>query len=222
MGWVEEPTRRGHYAVGLGLLHLGRAAMDQELHRRVATPVLRTLRDQTQMTVHLHVLRGLHQVCVERLDGRVLQGHGLRIGGTLPLHAGAGSRVLLAFSGEETEQRSRHAVLDRGHAQALTSKTPTTAREIDAHLRRILSTGVALSSEDNTYGVAAVARRSSPAPTGAPAAVSISCTPDNLADPGRRTSFVEAVRTAAATISDLHAHPVSTGSARAGWSGGAP
>ena len=208
MGWVEEPHRRGHYAVGLGLLHLGRAAMDQEVNRRIAMPVLRALRDETQMTVYLQVLRGLRSVCVERLDGRVLQGHGLRIGGTLPLHAGAGPRVLLAFSGAETAERWRRSVLERGQAHALTATTPTTAREIDALLRRIRSTGVSVSSEDNTYGVAAVGAPVFAGTDRCVAAVSISCSPAHVADALRRAELVDAVRKAATTISDLHGHRV--------------
>ena len=61
-----------------------------------------------------------------------------------------------------------------------------------------------VTSEDNTYGVAAV---SAPIVAGTDrcvAAVSVSCSPDQLADPARRTDLVTAVRRAAATISELH------------------
>ena len=204
MGWVEEPRKRGHYALGLGLLHLSRAALDQEINRRVAMPLLRALRDETQLTVYLHVLRGLRSVCVERLDGRTLQGHGLRIGGTLPLHAGAGPTVLLAFSGPETTERWLRSVLDRGQAVALTTRTPTTAREIDALLRQIRSAGVSVSSEDNTYGVAAVGAPIYAGTDRCVAAVSVSCSPAQVADPARRAELTTAVRRAAATISELH------------------
>lgn len=208
MGWIEEPQKRGHYALGLGLLHLSRAAMDQEVNRRIAMPVLRALRDETQMTVYLNVLRGLRSVCVERLDGRTLQGHGLRIGGSLPLHAGAGPRVLLAFSGSAVYDRWRQAVLDRGQAVALTTKTPTTAREIDTLVSRIRSTGVSISSEDNTYGVAAIGAPVFAGTDRCVAAVSISGTPAHFVDEQRRSELTSAVRRAAARISDLHAQPL--------------
>ena len=70
MGWVEETPRRGRYALGLQLVQLGRAAVEQELERRVALPALRALRNETGLTVYLTVLRGLRAVCVERIDGR--------------------------------------------------------------------------------------------------------------------------------------------------------
>lgn len=203
MGWVEEPHKRGHYALGLGMLHLSRAAMDQEVNRQIAMPVLLALRDETQMTVYLHVLRGLRSVCVERLDGRILQGHGLRIGGSLPLHAGAGARALLAFSGHGTLEHWRTSILERGQAEAFTTKTPTTAREIDALINRIRSTGVSISSEDNTYGIAAIGAPIFANADRCVAAVSIGCTPTRLADPHRRAELITAVRRAAATISDL-------------------
>lgn len=203
MGWVEEPRKRGHYALGLGLLHLSRAAMDQEVNRRIAMPVLRALRDETQMTVYLHVLRGLRSVCIERLDGRTLQGYGLRIGGALPLHAGAGARVLLAFSGPETEERWRQSVLQRGQATAFTTRTPTTSAEIDTLIRRTRTTGVSVSSEDNTYGIAAVGAPVFAGTDRCVAAVSVSCTPDVVADEDRRAALTATVRRAAVTISDL-------------------
>lgn len=208
LGWVEEPAKRGRYALGLGLLHLSRAAIDQEVNRRVAMPVLLALRDETQMTVYLNVLRGLRAVCVERLDGRVFEGHGLKIGGTLPLHAGAGPRVLLAFSGQDVLARWKQSVLARGQAEEFTAKTPTTEREIDILVSRIRSTGVSISSEDNTYGVAAVGAPIFAGTDRCVAAVSISCTPAHLADAQRRSELMTAVRRASARISDLQANPM--------------
>lgn len=210
MGWVEEPYRRGHYGLGLGILHLSRAAIDQEFNRRAALPVLALLRDETQMTVYLNVLRGLRCVCIERLDGRALQGHGIRIGGTLPLHAGAGARVLLAFSEPETVERWKESILKRGQATAFTTKTPTTAEEIDLLINRIRSSGVSFSFEDNTYGIAAVAAPIFNSTGRCVAAVSAGCRPSHLDDANRRAELASAVRRAATTISDLLAQPVPT------------
>ena len=126
MGWVEETTKRGHYVLGLRLVQLGRAAIEQGFARRLALPALRALRDQTGLTVYLTVVRGLRAVCVERLDGREVLTYGLQFGGSLPLHAGAGPNVLLAFSDPIVYQRwqstssvaARRRPSPRGHLEA--------------------------------------------------------------------------------------------------------
>ena len=114
MGWVEETPRRGRYALGLQLVQLGRAAVEQEFERRLALPALRALRNDTGLTVYLTVLRGLSAVCVERIDGREVLAFGLQFGGSLPLHAGAGPNVLLAFGDPAVRQRWRESVRGAG------------------------------------------------------------------------------------------------------------
>lgn len=202
-GWVEEPAERGHYGVGLGLLHLSRSAMDHEINRKVAMPVLLALRDGTGLTVYLHVVRGFRSVCVERFDGRRVEGHGLKIGGSLPLHAGAGARALLAFSNPAFIERWKTTVLYAGHLERFTDNTPVTEREIDILINRIRSSGVSTSSEDNTYGVAAVAAPIFNRSNKCVAAVSVSCSPAYLAEQRRRSSLVTAVVRAATRISGL-------------------
>ncbi|WP_169250966.1 IclR family transcriptional regulator [Brevibacterium sp. 'Marine'] len=208
LGWVEEPSKRGHYAVGLGLLHLSRSAMDQEVNRKVAMPVLLSLRDNTEMTVYLHVVRGFRSVCVERFDGRRVEGQGLRIGGSLPLHAGAGARALLAFSGPDFIERWKKSELHLGKVERFTDNTPVTEKEIDILISRIQASGISTSSEDNTYGVAAVGAPIFARSNKCVAAVSVSCSPAYLADQQRRSRLVTAVTRAAARISELQVNPL--------------
>ena len=201
MGWVEETPRRGRYALGLQLVQLGRAAVEQEFERRVALPALRTLRNDTGLTVYLTVLRGLSAVCVERIDGREVLAFGLQFGGSLPLHAGAGPNVLLAFAEPGVRQRWRESVRERGEAVALTPRTPRTLGELDAVIKRVRTDGYAVSSETNTVGIAAI---------GAPvlddqgrclAAVSVSGLPDEVLSPRRQPTLIEQVQQAAQRIS---------------------
>jgi DNA-binding IclR family transcriptional regulator len=212
MGWVEETTRRGRYALGLQLVQLGRAAVEQEFERRLALPALRALRDDTGLTVYLTVLRGLSAVCVERIDGREVLAFGLQFGGSLPLHAGAGPNVLLAFGDPAVRQRWRESVRERGEAVALTPRTPRTLGELDALIKRVRADGYAVSSETNTVGIAAI---------GAPvldeqgrclAAVSVSGLPDDILSPHRRPTLIEEVQRAAQRISSaLAGVPTKTG-----------
>jgi DNA-binding IclR family transcriptional regulator len=202
MGWVEETTKRGHYVLGLRLVQLGRAAIEQGFARRLALPALRALRDQTGLTVYLTVVRGLRAVCVERLDGREVLTYGLQFGGSLPLHAGAGPNVLLAFSDPIIYQRWHEYVERRGEAEALTPRTPRSLTDIDALLKKVRHNGYAVSSEANTIGIAAI---------GAPillkdgqciAAVSLAGTPEEILSKSRQPALVEAVRQTARRVAD--------------------
>jgi DNA-binding IclR family transcriptional regulator len=213
MGWVEETTKRGRYVLGLRLVELGRAAIEQGFERRVALPVLQALRNETGLTVYLTVLRGLRAVCVERMDGREVQAFGMQFGGSLPLHAGAGPNVLLAFSGPAVYERWQTRVAARGEAEALTPRTPRSLSAIDALVRKVRHNGYAVSSETNTIGIAAI---------GAPvltedghclAAVSLSGTPEEILNPRRQPGLIESVRRAAQRIGDLSTPRLATAAA---------
>jgi DNA-binding IclR family transcriptional regulator len=203
MGWVEETTKRGRYVLGLRLVQLGRAAIEQGFERRVALPVLRALRNESGLTVYLTVLRGLRAVCVERMDGREVLTFGMQFGGSLPLHAGAGPNVLLAFSEPVVYQRFHEYVSRRGEAEALTPRTPRSLTDIESLVKKVRHNGYAVSSEANTIGIAAI---------GAPvltddghclAAVSLAGTPEEVLSPRRQPVLIDSVRRAARRVADL-------------------
>ena len=203
MGWIEEGNKRGRYALGVGLLHLGRGAMDQDVNRLAALPVLRALRDESGLTVYLTVVRGLRAVCIERLDGQSLSRGGMQIGGSLPLHAGAGPQVLLANGDQSLHERWWQYVGARGQAPALTSKTPVSPGDLEAMMRRVRANGYSVSSEDNVYGLAAIGAPIRASDGRCVAAVSVSTSPGDLADPRRLERLISATRRAAQSISDI-------------------
>ncbi|GAA4978589.1 hypothetical protein GCM10023205_53350 [Yinghuangia aomiensis] len=202
LGWVTDGPRRGSYALDIGLLPLGRAAAGQSRTRACALPVMRALREETGLTVYLTVPRGTRAVCVERIDGRTLQNFGLLLGGTLPLHAGAGPRVLLAFGDTELRGRWRRSVEQRGEARSLTALTPVSTRDIEDLLQKVVLNGYAVSTEDNVPGLAAIGAPIFDADHGCLAALSISGRRDDLLHPDRRHAFVTAVVRSAQRISE--------------------
>lgn len=149
---VEPGMRRGTYRLGLGLLRLGAAVATGFDERQAALPVLQRLHDETGETVFLCVRRGNEAVCIERLDGRRVQSLALRIGGSLPLHAGAAPRVLLAF---EPKERWEEYVAEGG-LEVFTLKTPAAKAVIFRSLDEIRKLGYAVSDEDVTVGIAAL------------------------------------------------------------------
>ena len=149
---VENGSRRGTYRLGLKLFRLGSTVVTRFDERAAALPVMERIHDDTGETVFLCVKRGFDAVCIERLDGRRVQSLALRLGGALPLHAGAAPRVLLAFEAPEfwTEYLAARP------PERLTPNTPTTREVLFPLLEETRESGFAVSDEDITIGIAAV------------------------------------------------------------------
>ncbi|MFF9647380.1 IclR family transcriptional regulator [Kitasatospora aureofaciens] len=151
---VEKGARRGTYRLGLHLLRLGESVKSGFDERALALPVMEQLHEATGETVFLCVRRGPEAVCIERLDGKWVQSLALRVGGSLPLHAGAAPRVLLANAGRESWHEYIKAA--DGNLKAFTPSTPVTAEDLIPELENTLRTGVAVSDGDVTVGIAAL------------------------------------------------------------------
>jgi DNA-binding IclR family transcriptional regulator len=152
LGLVERGSRRGTYRLGLKLFRLGSAVVSRFDERAAALPVMERIHEETGETVFLCVRRGLEAVCIERLDGRRVQSLALRLGGSLPLHAGAAPRILLAFESPEfwAEYLAARA------PEQLTPNTPTRPDVLYPLLEQTRESGYAVSDEDVTIGIAAV------------------------------------------------------------------
>src|SRR5579862_7015338 len=119
---VEPGAQPGSYRLGWKLMRLGAAVVERLDERQAALPVMERVHERVGETVFLLVRRGFDAVCIERLDGLRVQSLALRLGGSLPLHAGAGPRALLAWEPRVFwEEYVRTAPLT-----AVTDKTPAT------------------------------------------------------------------------------------------------
>lgn len=153
LGFVEAaPPPGSRYQLSLGLFRLGRVVASRIGIRAVALPVMERLFDQTGETVFLMIRNGHGALCVERLDGRRVQSMAVNVGGTLPLHLGAGPMVLLAHV-------DRSIAEDYLASGTLTARTPRSVSDTDQVRRRleeIRTQGYAVSDEDLVPGIAAV------------------------------------------------------------------
>ena len=147
---VEPGSQSGTWRLGLRLLRLGSAVTERLDERQAALPVMARIHEATEETVFLCVRRGDEAVCIERIEGLHVQSLALRLGGSLPLHAGAAPRTLLAWEprAEWEAYVERAAVLDR-----YTDRTPVTLSELFAELEQTLARGYATSDEDITPGI---------------------------------------------------------------------
>lgn len=133
------------------LIHLGRAAQSSIPLVRAARPMLEELTVLTGLTAFVCRNRGLHIECLDRTDGPVVAPLALAPGTTLPSHAGAASRVLLALSDELMA-----ATLKQESLSSLTPQTLTSAEDLLKDARQTRSQRYSLSDEDVTIGVAAI------------------------------------------------------------------
>jgi DNA-binding IclR family transcriptional regulator len=146
-----ERRHDGTYEIGTRLWHLGfLSPMHAEL-REISLPYLQDLCAATGDTVHLAVRDGTEALYVERLGGvrsvRVVS----RPGGTLPLHATAVGKVLLAWAPVAV----RDSVLDR--PVRLTPYTVVEPSRLAAQLAEIRRTGAAWTREELVCGASSIA-----------------------------------------------------------------
>jgi DNA-binding IclR family transcriptional regulator len=149
---VEPGRRRGTYLLGLKLFRLGSTVVSRFDAREAALPVMERIHEEIGETVFLCIRRGYEAVCIERIDGRRVNLLALGLGGSLPLHAGAVARTLLAFEPPAFWDE----YLEPWQPEALTSKTPATRKALLDELRLTRERGYAISDEDVTPGVGAV------------------------------------------------------------------
>ncbi len=108
LGAAEQDSHSRLYRPGSRLAELAPGG-EPEL-RRIALPIMRQLRDETEETVTLHLIEGDSHVVVEQVESE----HEIRrinpIGQPVPLVSGATARAILAFLPAD----ERAAVLARG------------------------------------------------------------------------------------------------------------
>jgi DNA-binding IclR family transcriptional regulator len=88
----------GRFRLGLRLFELGSAALGDVGLVDAARPVLADLRDATGESAQLYVRDGDHRVCLVSVEPRSGLRDTVPVGTPLPLDAGSGGRVLLAYS----------------------------------------------------------------------------------------------------------------------------
>lgn len=110
------------------------------------------INEQTGETVYLCVRRGNQAVCIERMEGARVAVLALLLGGSLPLHVGAAPRALLAFEPQESWEN----YLANADLESFTPNTPVSAEDVTRELQKVRETGLSVSDEDVTIGIAAV------------------------------------------------------------------
>lgn len=152
-GYVEQDQETRAYLPGPALVRMAVSIARGLDLRTVARPIMQELVERLGETIHLSVLRDAKSVFIESIETTRALRVGVRTGLTLPAHATASGRVLLA----ELVREDLHRVLPHAELPAVTERTVTSRAELEAMLAGVRETGFATSLGESEEDVASVA-----------------------------------------------------------------
>ena len=115
---------------------------------QTVVPFLEALRAKTRETVHFNVIEGRFRVCAYTLESQQNLKAGMPAGNRSPLHAGASSKCLLAFSSEEFREDYINIPLT-----PITENTIVNKIQLTDELEKIRNRGYASSLGERTPGL---------------------------------------------------------------------
>ena len=149
-GFLDRSENR-HYRLSLHILTLGSRVMDRLDVSSVADPVLRVLQKRLQETVHLAICEHLNAVYLIKLDPERPLRMVSQVGRSVPLHASAVGKVLLAYHHDLVA-----AIIARG-LQAYTPRTITSGDQLVQQLQDVRRNGYAMDSGEIADGLMCLA-----------------------------------------------------------------
>ena len=148
---MEQDNETSGYRLGIRIFQMGNIVKYQRRVGEIAHPFLVELRNITKETVILVVIEGHRSLVLREVEGV----HMVRLthdeGRTMPLHAGASSKIVLAHlsAGEQDE------IIQEG-LPGFTENTITDAIELKKELAKIRENGYAYSDQELDEGARAI------------------------------------------------------------------
>ena len=149
---VRDPVSR-KFTISFGLYQIGVRGLGGTDMKEVCRPALERLRDLTGDTVFLSRLVGGEIVCIAMAEGRRPLRLFVREGQTMPAHAAASARVILA----QCDDAQARAIVAAQRFESFTKRTPTRIEEVMQHLDRVREQGYDVCEEELDADVWAVA-----------------------------------------------------------------
>jgi IclR family acetate operon transcriptional repressor len=151
-GWLEADANTARYRLGVRALICGTAYLDRDAVVPFATEALERIREKTGFTAHFARRNGTEVVYLETRESQRSTHLVSRVGRTLPTHATALGKALLAeLTHDEIE------ALMPASLTALTPNTITTLEGLHAECAATRERGYAAEIEEGTLGVRCVA-----------------------------------------------------------------
>lgn len=150
--FVTQTDHPGRFRLGLKLVELGNVVLGGIDLRQIAYPMMTRLARETGESVFLTVISNDHVLCIDKIDGHQRVRAMISIGDHYQLHAGASSKILLAYLPSNTID----SLIARGLAP-ITPNTITDPERLKEDLIMIRKQGWAYSIGELTPGAACVA-----------------------------------------------------------------
>jgi IclR family transcriptional regulator, KDG regulon repressor len=152
-GYVEQEPDNQEYQLGLKVLELGMAKLQQIDLVREATPYLKELVNQCNETAHLGVLEEGDVLYLAKVESSQTIRMCSYAGKRAPLHCTALGKVLLAFLPEE----ERKKILEQKELPRLTDNTINDRNKLEKELSKIQKQDFALDQEENEKDMRCIA-----------------------------------------------------------------
>jgi IclR family acetate operon transcriptional repressor len=151
-GMLRRDPQRRVYALGFRCFELARSAYAMPDLAAAAGAELRALRDLTGETTYLATLDGLEVISLERMDGAHSQRSNSALGQRKPLHCTSQGKAILAA----LDETRRDALVRDITLKAVTPRSITDRRRLQAELRATAARGYAIDDEEIVPGVRCV------------------------------------------------------------------
>lgn len=153
-GLLQEDSEIAKYSLGLNAFRFGLLAQQRFNILEIARPFMKKLSRITKETVLLTTVNGTKGIVLDRVESEEPIRYSLfRAGAGIPLHAGASSKILMAYLPEEEWDQ----IIKRETLKRYTLNTITNANHLKVHLREIRKRGYAFSDQEVDRDVRAIA-----------------------------------------------------------------
>lgn len=148
-GYIERSETTHRYVLGLKLFSLVNSAINQLTVNEAALPVLRSLMNQTHLTVHMGILDQGEVVLVNKIDPPGLFRLATWIGKRMEIHCTGVGKALIAYLPPEQleELLSQHALPRHNDC------TIANARKLKEQLKVVRTLGYAFDDEEDEVGL---------------------------------------------------------------------
>ena len=152
-GYLHRDSRKGSYGLGSMFMSLGRVYERQSNVSSLGQPILRELARTTGESASIYVLDNLERVVLAREEGEKDVRMAIDVGQRMPVHVGAGGKVLLAFGPKEVRDRGLNSRRPKKENPAAVTNPSKLAGELD----QIRAQGYAYSLGERVADAGAVA-----------------------------------------------------------------
>jgi len=152
-GFISKEPDTKKFSLGLTVYKMGNLAAARISFIDIAQPHMRSLAKESGETVTLTVINGWEALCVEVIESSKIVKWTVKRGASIPLHAGASSKILLAYQ----DNTFIDDMVENAGLPALNENTLTEPEKLKEELKNVRDKGYALSNSEVEAWAGAIA-----------------------------------------------------------------